>query len=117
MISSYISDKQDDWDEHIPLLMLAYLPSIRETTGVSPVMMMLGRELTLPVDMTLGRPIRADRLCATEHAYQLEQKLLDITEFARKHLNISSQNMKRRYDVKIHKIPYKVGDAVWYYYP
>ena len=23
--------------------------------------------------------------------------------------------MKRRYDVKTHKIPYKLGDAVWYY--
>ena len=35
-------------------------------------MMMFGRELTLPVDMTLGRPIREDRLCATEHVYQLD---------------------------------------------
>lgn len=80
-------------------------------------MMMLGRELTLPVDMTLGRPIQEDRLCATEHAYKLEEKLLDIHDFARKHLNISSESMKRKYDVKIHKIPYKVGDAVWYYFP
>ena len=117
MISSYISDKQDDWNEQIPLHMLAYRSSIHETTGVSPAMIMFGRELTLPVDMTLGRPIREDRLCATEHAYQLEQKLLDIHDFARKHLNISSESMKRRFDVKIHKIPYKVGGAVWYYYP
>lgn len=117
MIASYISDTQSDWDEHIPLLMLAYRSSIHETTGVSPAMMMLGRELTLPVDMTLGRPIRDDRLCATEHAYQLEKKLLDIHDFARRHLNISSESMKRRYDVKVHKIPYEVGDPVWYYNP
>ena len=117
MISSYISDSQNDWDEHIPLLMMAYRSSVHESTGVSPAMMMFGRELTLPVDMTLGRPIRDDRLCATEHAYQLEQRLLEIHDFARKHLNISSESMKRRYDVKLHKIPYKVGDAVWYYYP
>ena len=117
MISSYISDTQDDWDENRPLLMLAYRASIHETTGVSPAMMMFGRELTLPVDMTLGRPIREDRLCATEHAYQLEEKLLEIHDFARKHLNISSESMKRRYDVKIHKVPYQVNDAVWYYYP
>ena len=117
IISSYISDSQDDWDEHIPLLMLAYRSSVHETTGVSPAMMMFGRELTLPVDMTLGRPVRDERLCATEHAYQLEQKLLDVHDFARKHLNISSESMKRRYDVKTYKIPYKVGDAVWYYFP
>ena len=46
------------------------------------------------MDMTLGRPIRDERLCATEHAYQLEQKLLDVHDFARKHLNISSESMK-----------------------
>ena len=112
MMSSYISDKQDDWDEHLPLLMLAYRSSVHESTGVSPALMMFGRELTLPVDMTLGRPIREDRLCATEHAYQLEEKLLDIHDFARKHLNISSESMKRRYDIKAHKVSYKVGDAV-----
>ena len=97
--------------------MMAYRSSVHESTGISPAMMMFGRELTLPVDMTLGRPIRDDRLCATEHAYQLEKRLLEIHDFARKHLNISSESMKRRYDVKLHKIPYKVGDAVWFYYP
>ena len=117
MIASYISDKQNDWDEHIPLLMMAYRSSVHETTGISPAMMMFGRELTLPIDMTLGKPIREDRLCATEHAYQLEQKLMDVHDIARKHLNISSESMKRRYDIKVHKIPYKLGDAVWYYNP
>ena len=99
MISSYISDSQDDWYEHIPLLMLAYRSSVHKTTGVSSAMMMFGRELTLPVDMTLGRSIRDERLCATGHAYQLEQKFLDVHDFARKHLNISSESMKRRYDI------------------
>ena len=88
--------------------MMAYQSSIHESTGVSPAMMMFDRELTLHVDMTLGRPIREDRLCATEHAYQLEQKLLDIHDFAQKQLNISSESMKKRYDVKMHKIPYNM---------
>ena len=117
MISSYISDSQDDWDEHIPLLMMAYRSLIHGSTGVSPAMMMFGRELTLPVDMTLGRPIRDERLCATDHAYQLEQRLLDIHDFARNHLNISSESMKNRNVVRMHKTPYKIGDAVWYYNP
>ena len=83
MIASYISDKQDDWDEHIPLLMLAYRSSFHETLGVSPAMMMFGRDLTLPID--LGRPVKDERVCATDHAYLLEQRLIEIHEFARKH--------------------------------
>ena len=65
--------------------------------------------------MTLGRPIRDERLLSTDHAYQLEQRLLDIHDFARNHLKISSKSMKKRYDVRMHKNPYKIGDAVWYY--
>ena len=93
-IASYISDKQDDWDEHIPLLMLAYRSSIHETLGVSPAMMMFGRDLTLPIDLALSRPVKDERVCATEHAYQLEQRLIEIHEFARKHLSIASDSMK-----------------------
>ena len=75
--------------------MMAYRSSIHESTGISPALMMLGRELTLPIELDLGRPIRDDRLCATDHAYQLEQRLLDIHDFACKHLNISSESKKK----------------------
>ena len=44
-----------------------------------------------------------------------KKKLLDIHDFARKHLDISSKSMKRKYDIKTYRIPYKVGNAVWYY--
>ena len=117
MIASYISDKQDDWDEHIPLLMLAYGSSIHETLGVSPAMMTFGRDLTLPIDLALGRPERDERRCITDHAYQLEQKLLEVHEFARKQLSIASDSMKRRYDLKMNYKEYKVGDPVWYFKP
>ena len=43
MIASYISDSQDDWDEHIPLLKMAYRSSVHESTGISPALMMLDR--------------------------------------------------------------------------
>ena len=74
MIASYISDKSDDWDEHIPLLMLAYRSAVHETLGVSPAKMFFCRDLNLPIDLALGRPVRDETLCSTDHAYQLEQK-------------------------------------------
>ena len=43
--------------------------------------------------------------------------MLDIHEFARKHLKIASDNMKRRYDIKVNFTKYNVGDAVWYFKP
>ena len=44
--------------------------------------MMFGRDLTLPIDLALGRSVKDERVCATEHAYQLEQRLIEIHEFA-----------------------------------
>lgn len=117
MIASYISSKQNDWDEHIPLLLLAYRSSIHETLGVSPARMVFGRDLTLPVDLAMGRPVREEKHCVTEYAYELEQKLLDIHEYARKHLKTASDSMKRQYDVKTNHIKYSQGDAVWYFKP
>ena len=111
VIAFYISDKQDDWDEHIPLLMLAYRSSVHETLGVSPAKMVFGGDLNLPIDLALGRPVRDETLCSTDHAYQLEQRLLDIYEHARKHFKIASASMKRQYDIKNHK-EYEVGYAV-----
>ena len=115
MIASYVSDKQDHWDEHLPLLMLAYRSAVHETLGVSPAMMMLGRDLTLPIDLAVGRPVRDDRISVTDHEYQLEQKLLEIHKFARRHLNITSDSMQRRYDLKTHFVDYNIGDLVWYF--
>ena len=47
---------QKDWDERVPYAMLAYRSAVQESTGESPSMMMLGREITLPVDISISRP-------------------------------------------------------------
>ena len=52
---------QKDWDEQIPYAMFAYRSSVQESTGESPAMMMLGRELTLPVDVLVERPVDEER--------------------------------------------------------
>ena len=97
--------------------MLAYRSSVHETLGVSPTMMTFGRGLTLPIDLALGRPVRDERHCMTDHAYWLELKLLEVHEFARKQLSIASDSMKRRYDLKMNYKEYKVWDPVWYFKP
>ena len=47
---------QDDWDQCVPLLLLAYRTSVHETTGCTPAMMMIGRDLQLLIDLIIGRP-------------------------------------------------------------
>ena len=56
MLTMYCEEKQNTWDEHLPYVMLAYRSSIHDSTGFTPNMMMLGREVELPIQVAIGRP-------------------------------------------------------------
>jgi hypothetical protein len=51
-----VSTHQRDWDERLPIFLLAYLASTHETTGITPANMAFERELRLPCDMFGGFP-------------------------------------------------------------
>ena len=115
MLASFVSQNQKDWDEHLPLLMLAYRSAQHETTGVSPCEMMFGRHVSLPADLVLGRLQSENTLEMSEYAYKLSQTLDKIHEFARGKINLATEKMLREYNSKINFQNYKEGDLVWYY--
>lgn len=51
MLTAFVSDNQNDWDEYIYLLMLAYRSSEHESTGFSPCQMVFAKQPTLPIDL------------------------------------------------------------------
>ena len=55
MLKKYVRKHPRDWDVHLPLLMLAFRSSIHESTGETPSLLMLGREVELPIDLLYGR--------------------------------------------------------------
>jgi transposase InsO family protein len=85
MLSAFVDQNQKNWDDLIPLLMLAYRSAVHESTGVSPNEMVFGCSATLPVDLILGRadPKRYDQQLHSEYAHNLMQKLEKIHTFAR----------------------------------
>jgi hypothetical protein len=48
-LSSLVNEHQNDWDEHLPYISMAYRAAEHETTGNTPNYMMLGREVTTPL--------------------------------------------------------------------
>ncbi|CAG2242289.1 unnamed protein product [Mytilus edulis] len=119
MLSAFVSKHQRDWDEYIYLLMLAYRSSEHESLGTSPCSMLFGREVNLPVDLILGRPEteKSPLPLKTVYAYELSQKLEVIHKFARNKLKLSSDRMKRNYDVGTKMQTFDVGDPVWLHNP
>ena len=51
MLSMFVAENQDDWDEHLPYVMMAYRSSQHDGTKLTPNMLMLGRDVGLPLDV------------------------------------------------------------------
>ena len=105
MLSDFVNDTQQDWEEYIPLLMMGYRSSTHESLGASPNEMVFGRPIFLPVDLVLGVPdpemIR--QTFGSEFANQLANKLEIIHNFARNKIQLSTKHMIKEYSKRIHQ--------------
>ena len=97
--------------------MMAYHSSNHDTTKCSPAKLTLGRELRLPVDLLLGRPVQEETDLATPYADNLRQTMETVHNFARSNLKLSSDRAKMYYDTKSSDNTYQAGDPVWLYNP
>ena len=55
-VSAYVSDHQQDWDRHLPYVLMASRSSLHESTGYSLNMLMLGREVRTALDLMYELP-------------------------------------------------------------
>jgi hypothetical protein len=105
-------ERQKDWDEYLPYVNMAYRSSVQESTGETPNMMMLGRDVRLPVDLVVGG-VPDEGECDTLYADELREKIRAVHERARVVLGSSMRRQKRNYDRHAHGPLYKVGQFVW----
>ena len=52
MLSMFVNDRRDNWNELLPFVMHAYHTSVHESTGYSPFCLMMGEECSLPQDVS-----------------------------------------------------------------
>ncbi|MES9880251.1 MAG: RNase H-like domain-containing protein [Sedimenticola sp.] len=116
MLSKYVNESQDDWDIHIPHVMLAYRSSQNESTKYSPAFLMFGHELRIPVDIMFGSPPRPEE-GERENPTRVKQNLQDAYKLVRENLQMAHQRQKDRYDQKMSGKSYEVGDHVWLHEP
>ena len=112
MIGKYIRPDQKDWDDVLPLLMLAYRSSEHDTTGYSPARLFFGRELNLPIDVVFGK---SPETIETYHKFvnKLKESIETVHDKARAKMIVTNENQKRRYDVRANQIQYSQGQHVW----
>lgn len=91
-LSMFVDNHHQDWDQHVPLLLMAYRSAVHDTTNCTPARLVLVRDLRLPVDLLYTRP--EEENLSTPYAEDLQEKLERVHAFARKHLKMSSDRMK-----------------------
>ena len=80
MLAMFINEHQDDWDDHLPYVMMAYRALVQESTGCTQNLQFFGRDIKVEyVEWVLQ---------ASELAF----------EYARENLQTSAVRQKRLYD-------------------
>jgi transposase InsO family protein len=116
MLSTVVSENQTDWDEYLLFVMMAYRSGVQETTQETPNMMMLGREVKLPVDLFSGSVEEySSELGDTKSFYAeyLREKMIYAHDKVRDNVVKNSKRQKTNYDVKAKGEAFELGEWVW----
>ena len=84
--------------------------TVNRSTGFTPNRLMLGREVTQPLQLMTGVPEERDPMQEFVEQVQLEMK--NTHEIARQTLQGSQMRQKRDYDIHANAATYAIGDVV-----
>ncbi|KAJ8962392.1 hypothetical protein NQ318_018376 [Aromia moschata] len=89
-----------------------------ESTTYTPSMLTSGREMKLPTDLILGRPLEENHeRSLPEFVEDLRERMNRVHEFAMEKLKMQSDKMKQRLDTTSTETAFEPDDAIWLYAP
>ena len=119
MLSMFVNDRRDNWNELLPFVMHAYRTSVHEFTGYSPFRLMMGEECLLPQDVSTAelRTKRENDVAPQPFATWVRDALEVAYDHVRSSLWKTASRRKRLYDTKAVNRKFPVGSWVLRYYP
>ena len=112
LLSAFVNAEHTDWDERLPYVMMAYRSYVNETTGYMPKVMMLRREVTVPLDIQFANPLD-EKEFRSGFVTKLHENMEQAHEFARVHTDSEMCRQKRYHDNKLSWEKFEVGDEVF----
>ena len=99
-------ETKQEWDELVPLILMSYRATPQASTGVTPNIMMLGRQTRIPVQAMYGAPLGPEEEESTVSEYVAAlQGGLRAAYRAALH--------QKHYDSKVQRREYQAGELVW----
>ena len=111
----YCKDKQDDWPEILPSVMMAHrMTPCTQSSQESPFFLLFGREMHVPIDTAL---LPRDTL-AQDHKIHLNNvlKQLETTrKIATENIKAAQARYKHQFDKRSKEPKFQPADRVWLY--
>lgn len=94
---------------------MAYNSTLHESTGISPYKLVLGREMSFPIDIITDTVDEApnEPKYVSEYVKEMEDRMQAAHDTARKHLKVSAKRQKMLYNTNVKYHIYEKGDLVW----
>ena len=94
---------------------MSYRATPQASTGVTPNMMMLGRQTRLPLQAIYGAPLEPDgqEQTVSEYVTALQDGLRATYRHARVWLQRAAMHQRHDYDGKVQRREYQAGELVW----
>lgn len=117
MLTAYVSDHQTDWDKHLPYVLMAYRSSVHESTGYTPNMLMLGREVATPLDIMYSISKENEQQSVHEYVWKLRKIMEEAHQFTRQFTGQAMLRQKKYHDRNVTQKRFDVGDKVLVFIP
>ena len=116
MIKAYIKGQQRNWDLHLGCLAAAYRATPHESMGLTPNLLMLGREVRLPAELMFCSSTTEGTGISSygEYVETIKSRIQHAHDIARANLGKAAERQKQDYDAKISINRFSPGDYVWY---
>ena len=115
MLSKYLDGNHDEWDLHIPLLMMGYRSQVHSSLGYSPYFLMFAREPRLPADVNFVPPQACRNRSVAEYVDRLCKRLREAHKFALQVSDARHRRNKSMYDQKLNEFSFAPGDQVFFF--
>ena len=120
MLTQYTSKCQNDWDDYLPFVLLAYRTTPQKTTGQTPFYMLYGRNVRFPFD-TLVPKAPLDDLELKENAAEYVDTLIEKLKVAdqtvrNRLLRLDERRLANNSELPT-TAPFPVDSKVWLHSP
>jgi len=116
MLKTTADENPGTWPQRLTTVMAAYRMTVHKTTGITPNMAMLVREVMMPAAL-IARPPEEPFTTSVPFVNNLRDTLRDAHRRVRNATKSSARTQKSYYDERAHVLSFTVGQLVWLYWP